>query len=134
MMTEYSACITYPKASITPPPTPSHAPIQALQDLERFCIQGNPERFQSTINSSSIGGSLHHSNTVNLSGVMIQAIKLGRTCFVKELLRYGVPLFPVYIHEAIKTKTNAKDILEILFENGWDINHPMGAMDPPILR
>lgn len=43
----------------------------------------------------------------------------------------GVPLFPVYIYETIKTKTNAKDILEILFENGWDINHPMGPNGPP---
>lgn len=133
-MIEYSACENYPKASITPPPVPSHAPIQALQDLEHFCIQGDLERFQSTLNGSSIGDSLHDSNIVNLSGVMIQAIKLGRTCFVKELLRHAVPLFPRYINEAIKTKANAKDILEILFENGWDINHPMGAMDPPILR
>ncbi|KAJ5209136.1 hypothetical protein N7449_003515 [Penicillium cf. viridicatum] len=132
-MIEYSACETYPKASITPPPVPSHAPIQALQELEHFCIQGDLERFQSTLNSSSIGDSLYDSNIVNLPGVMIQAIKLGRTCFVKELLRREVPLFPVYIYEAVKTKTNAKDILEILFENGWDINHPMGAMDPPIL-
>ena len=77
MMTEYSACTTYPKASIAPPPAPSHAPIQVLG---RFCIQGNLERFQSTLNSSSIGRSLYHSNnTVNLSGAMIQAIKLGRT-------------------------------------------------------
>ncbi|KAJ5399233.1 hypothetical protein N7465_009722, partial [Penicillium sp. CMV-2018d] len=118
---------------ITPPPVPSHAPIQALQDLEHFCIQGDLERFQSTLNGSSIGDSLHDSNIVKLSGVMIQAIKLGRTCFVKELLCHEVPLFPRYINEAIKTKANAKDILEILFENGWDINHPMGAMDPPIL-
>lgn len=133
-MIEYSACETYPKASITPPSVPSHAPTQALQELEHFCIQGDLERFRSTLNSSSIGDSLHDFNIVNLSGVMIQAIKLGRTCFVKELLRHEVPLFPVYIYEAIGTKTNAKDILEILFENGCDINHPMGAMDPPILR
>ncbi|KGO70384.1 hypothetical protein PITC_014970 [Penicillium italicum] len=64
---------------------------------------------------------------------MIQAIKLGRTCFVKELLRHEVPLLPIYVHEAIQTKTNAKDILQSLLENGWGLNQPMGPMHPPIL-
>ncbi|CAI7579169.1 unnamed protein product [Penicillium glandicola] len=132
-MIAHSANETYPKASITPPPIPPHAPIQTLQELEQFCIQGDLERFQSLLNSSSIGASSHESNIVNLSGVMIQAIQLGRTCFVKELLRHEVPLFPLYIHEAIRTKTNAKDVLETILENGWDINRPMGLMDPPIL-
>ncbi|KGO42211.1 hypothetical protein PEX1_025730 [Penicillium expansum] len=132
-MIAYSASETYPQASITPPPVPSHAPIQALQELGQFCIQGDIESFTRTLNSSSIASILHDNNIVDLSGVMTQAIKLGRTCFVKELLRHEVPLFPIYISEAINAKENAKDILESLLENGWDINQPMGAMHPPIL-
>ncbi|KAJ5347037.1 uncharacterized protein N7506_000290 [Penicillium brevicompactum] len=62
---------------------------------------------------------------------MVQVIKTGRTCFVKELLRHGLPILPVYVYEA--TKAHAKGILGSFLENGWDINQPMGPMHPPIL-
>ncbi|KAJ5105429.1 hypothetical protein NUU61_002776, partial [Penicillium alfredii] len=58
-------------------------------------------------------------------------IYLGSICFVKELLYQELPIAPLYVYEAINA--NAKDVLVTLFENGWDINKPMGSMHPPIL-
>ncbi|KAJ5163761.1 uncharacterized protein N7500_005591 [Penicillium coprophilum] len=127
-MVVYTSNKTYPRASITPP-IPPYA-IQALQELEQLCIQDDLERFKQTLNSSYIS---HGFNIAYLSALMIQAIKLGRTCFVKELLRQKMLLSPLYIHEAIKTKENTKEILGSFLENGWDINQPMSRMDPPIL-
>ncbi|KAJ5513954.1 hypothetical protein N7463_003506 [Penicillium fimorum] len=128
-MISYTASGTYPRDSTTSPPVPPHA-IQVLQELGQFCIQGDLERFKQTLNSSLIS---HDSNIFYLSGVMIEAIKLGRACFVEELLRHEVPLSPLYIYEVINTKTNTKEVLETFLENGWDINQPMSGMDPPVL-
>ena len=45
--------------------------------------------------------------------------------------RRNLPMSPIYVLEAVKAK--AKDILTTFFTNAWDINKPMGAMEPPIL-
>lgn len=63
--------------------------------------------------------------------VMIDAIRLNEVYLVKELLRCNIPISSIYVLEAVKGK--AKDILAAFFDNGWDINAPMGGMDPPIL-
>jgi hypothetical protein len=62
---------------------------------------------------------------------MVDSIRLNKVSLVKELLRCGMPISPTYVLEAVKAK--AKDILTILFDNGWDINTQMGGMEPPIL-
>lgn len=131
-MIAYSASENYPKAGSPTPPVSPQMPIQTLQELGQSCIQGDFERFRTSLDGSYIGSGSYDSNTFDLSGVMVQAIKLGRTCFVKELLRHGLPILPVYVYEAVKT--NAKDVLESFLENGWDINQQMGPMHPPILR
>jgi hypothetical protein len=62
---------------------------------------------------------------------MIDAVKSNKICLVKELLRRNLPMSPIYVLEAVKAK--AKDILSTFFTNAWDINKPMGGMDPPVL-
>ncbi|KAJ5360749.1 hypothetical protein N7517_009940 [Penicillium concentricum] len=63
--------------------------------------------------------------------VMLNAISSNKVYLVKELLRYKLPISPIYILEAINAK--AKDILASFFDNGWDINTLMSGMEPPIL-
>lgn len=131
-MIAYSASENYPIAESQTPPPPPHTPVQILEELRQFCSQGDFQKFKKTLDSSFIGLSPHHSTIFDLSVIMVQVIKTGRTCFVKELLRHGLPILPVYVYEA--TKAHAKGILGNFLENGWDINQPMGPMHPPILR
>lgn len=131
-MIVYFASENYPRAGSLTPPIPTQMPVQLLQELGHSCIEGDLERFRRSLDTSFIGSDSHDSNTFHLSGVMSQAIKLGRTCFVKELLRHGLTILPAYAYEAIKT--NQKDVLEVFLENGWDINQPMGPLHPPVLR
>ncbi|KAJ5967146.1 hypothetical protein N7501_003394 [Penicillium viridicatum] len=63
--------------------------------------------------------------------VMIDAIRSNKVYLVKELLRCNIPISSIYVLEAVRGK--AKDILTAFFDNSWDINAPMGGMDPPIL-
>lgn len=51
--------------------------------------------------------------------------------FIKELLDHGLPMNPLYALEAVNAK--AKDSLEELLENDWDINQPMSKLKPPVL-
>lgn len=67
----------------------------------------------------------------HLFGAMSYAICLNKVCITKELLRRGLPMSPIYVFEAVKAR--AKGVLEIFFDNGWDINRPMSQMEPPIL-
>lgn len=127
-----SASENYPRAGKLTPPVPPRVSNQTLQNLKQSCIQTDFEGFKTTLGSSSLGSDSRDPNIFYMSGVMVQAIKLGRTCFVKELLRRGLPLSPLYVYEALKA--DAKGILGSLLENGWDINQPMCLMHPPILR
>lgn len=70
-------------------------------------------------------------NVHHLADLMSHAISSNKVFLVKELLRRKMPLTSWYVHKALEAK--AKDILEIFFDNGWDINQPMSTMNPPIL-
>lgn len=70
-------------------------------------------------------------NIHHLSGAMSYAVWSNKVCITKELLHCGLPESPIYVFEAVKVR--AKDVLEIFFDNGWDINRPMSQMEPPIL-
>lgn len=130
-MIAYSASENYPRAGALTPPVSPRVSNQTLQDLRQFCIKADFDGFKKTLDSNSLGSDFHDPDIFYMPGVMVQAIKLGRTCFVKELLCRGLPLSPIYVYEALKVR--AKDILGSLLENGWDINQPMGLMLPPIL-
>lgn len=123
-MIAYTTIESYPKVRRPISPPPPKTPIKTVQELTKFCTQDQFEEFTETLGECAI--------ISDLSQVMVDAIKLGRTCFVKELIRLGLPLSPGYVYEAVGAC--AKDILETIFESGWDINQPMGTMYPPILR
>lgn len=65
----------------------------------------------------------------NFYGAMIGAIGSNNMYLVKELLRNKMPMSPIHIVEA--TKPNAKDILTLFFENGWNINTPIDEINSP---
>ena len=55
--------------------------------------------------------------------MMFQAIELGKTSFVKEVLCRGLPLSPEYVYEAVRACATLKGYTRniwILFESGWD--------------
>ncbi|KGO74683.1 hypothetical protein PITC_082920 [Penicillium italicum] len=94
-----------------------------------FCVSGDMQKFRETLDSSrSLSDEF---DICELSGIMIEAIKRNSTLFIKELLRRGMPVDPLYAFEAIKVK--AKDALEALLDNGWDINQPISELKPPLL-
>ncbi|KAK4871224.1 hypothetical protein LT330_000461 [Penicillium expansum] len=105
-MIAYSASETYPQASITPPPVPSHAPIQALQELGQFCIQGDIESFTRTLNSSSIASILHASLPI-----------------VNLLLNRGGDVTKGQVlHHAVARESDAVEVLKLLIAQGAPIN------------
>lgn len=61
----------------------------------------------------------------------LEAVKRDDVQFIKELLDHGLPMNPLYALEAVNAK--AKDSLEELLENDWDINQPMSKLKPPVL-
>ncbi|KAJ6084466.1 Ankyrin repeat protein [Penicillium sp. IBT 16267x] len=100
-----------------------------LQELHAFCDSGDIQKFREILDSSrSFPDGF---DICDLSGIMIEATKRNSTPFIKELLRRGMPVDPLYAFEAIKVK--AKDALEAFLNNGWDINQPMSELKPPLL-
>ena len=112
-----------PNRSETPPPIPKQMRsfVHRLQELD------DEQQLRELLdNSLSDDCEVRH-----LSGLMTDAIRSNKNFLVEELLRRNLPMPPIYVLEAVKAK--AKDILTTFFINAWDINKPMGAMDPPIL-
>ncbi|KAJ5374658.1 hypothetical protein N7517_006664 [Penicillium concentricum] len=106
----------------TPPPIPAKTLLSAHQ-LPELGEQQLQECLDRTVRD---GCDIRH-----FYEVMLGAIRSNKVYLVKELLRYKIPVSPIYILEAVKVK--AKDILIAFFDNGWDINTPMSGIDPPIL-
>ena len=67
----------------------------------------------------------------DFSSIMIDAIELGNSDFIQELLRHGLHLSLTYAVDAIRVKNTR--ILDLFLENGLDLNEPMGGFRPPIL-
>jgi hypothetical protein len=69
---------------------------------------------------------------LDLDTIMMDAIRYDDAQFAEALLSHGLPLHPDYALEAAKLK--AKNVLEVLFKNGWNVNKPINDAQPPILR
>lgn len=112
-----------PSRSETPPPIPK----QMRSFVHRLRELDDEQQLRELLdNSLSDDCEVRH-----LSGLMIDAIRSNKNFLVEELLRRNLPMSPIYVLEAVKAK--AKDILTTFFTKAWDINKPMGRMDPPIL-
>ncbi|KAJ5454906.1 hypothetical protein N7530_012675 [Penicillium desertorum] len=109
--------------SETPPPVPRQM-LSLIHRLEE--LDDDQQLRQLLDHSFSDDWDVRH-----LSGVMIDAIRSNKIWLVQELLRRNLPMSPIYVLEAVKAK--AKDILSTFFAKAWDINKPMGRMDPPLL-
>lgn len=112
--------------SETPPPIPNQM-FSLVYHIQALGIDDDEQQLQDFLDHIlSDDYDVRH-----LSGVMSYAIWSNKVCIMKELLCRGLPMSPIYVFEAVKAR--AKDILEIFFHNGWDINRPMSEMEPPIL-
>ncbi|CAG8243373.1 unnamed protein product [Penicillium salamii] len=67
----------------------------------------------------------------DLSAILIEAIKLNRLKFSRELLHRGLPMDSLYAIEA--TEVKAKDVIEVLLDNRRDIYQPKSELQPPVL-
>jgi hypothetical protein len=111
------------------PQIPTRMSPTLLQKMNAFCVSGDLQKFREVLDSSCSFSD--EFDICELSGIMIEAVKRNRTQFIKELLRRGMPVDPLYAFEAIKVK--AKDALEAFLDNGWDINQPISELKPPLL-
>ena len=110
----------------TPPPTSNQMP-SLVHHIQEFGIDNDDQQLQDFLDRIFSDDP----NVRQFSGVMSYAIRSNKPCLVEELLRRKLPMSPLYVVEAVKTR--AKDILKIFFHHGWDINRPMGEMEPPVL-
>ncbi|KAJ5926872.1 hypothetical protein N7516_008645 [Penicillium verrucosum] len=62
---------------------------------------------------------------------MVDAVRHDDAQFAEALLSHGLPLHPDYALGAAKWK--AKNVLEALLKNGWNINKPISDAQPPVL-
>lgn len=113
------------------PQIPTRMSPALLQKMYAFCVSGDIQKFREVLDSSRSFSDKDEFDICELSGIMIEAIKRNSTQFIKELLRRGMPVDPLYAFEAIKVK--AKDALKAFLDNGWDINQPISELKPPLL-
>lgn len=71
-------------------------------------------------------------NLGDLAGVLGEALRHDKAAFVSELLEVGMRINDTHIAEAITFK--AKKSLSLFFQKEWDINKPICATIPPILK
>ncbi|CAG7937607.1 unnamed protein product [Penicillium salamii] len=111
------------------PQIPTRTLPATLHKLLGFCVGGEIQRFCEILDSQC--SRPEKIDKYDLSAIMIEAIKLNRLQFIRELLHRGLPMDSLYAIEAIKLK--AKDAIEVFLDNGWDINQPMSELKPPVL-
>ncbi|CAG8078950.1 unnamed protein product [Penicillium salamii] len=107
---------------VTPPPLPAKTLVIAHQ------LPGIGEQQLREFLDRAVGDGC---NIRHFYEAMVDAIRSNKMYLVNELLRCKMPVSPIYVLEAVKSK--ATDILTVFFDNGWDINMPMSGMEPPIL-
>lgn len=125
MSTDLTVTPAHAYPSETPPTPPIPTQMRAL--AHRMLELDDEQQLRELLDSSLP----HDCNIHHLYGAMVGAIQLNKVYLVVELLRRGLPISPLDVLEAVKAK--AKEVLTIFFNNGWDINKPMGAMSPPAL-
>ncbi|KAJ6016261.1 hypothetical protein N7540_010852 [Penicillium herquei] len=70
-------------------------------------------------------------DVLDLFTIMVDAIDHDDAQFVEALLSRGFPSDSDAALQAVKGK--ARDVLEVLFKYGWDINSPISDAQPPLL-
>jgi len=111
------------------PQVPTRTPPATLQTIHALCVYGDIQKFREVLDSAC--SSSEGFDIRDLSAVMTEAIKRNNVQFIQELLHRGVAMNTHYALEAIKAK--AKDTLEVILDNGWDINQPISELRPPVL-
>lgn len=110
----------------TPPPTSNQTP-SLIHHIQELGIEDDEQQLRDFFDHTFFGDH----DVRRFSGVMSYAIWSHKLCLVRELLRRQLPISPMYVLEAVKAR--AKDIMELFFHHGWDINRPMNEMGPPVL-
>lgn len=102
-----------------------------IEKLRCLCADGNLKDFQDTLDSLLSNPQPEVFEIVDLHDVMMEAIQQDRVEFVSNLLFHGFPINPSYTFKA--TVCKAKGVLECFLKAGWDINEPVGVLNPPVL-
>ncbi|KAJ5570604.1 uncharacterized protein N7459_010034 [Penicillium hispanicum] len=110
------------------PQIPIRSPIEIIENLHSVYNEKRIEKFRDVLDSLR---SDPRFDIRDLDTIMIDAIRHDNTRFTEELLSHGLPLVPGYALEA--TQSKARNVLEMFFEKGWDINHPISGAQPPLL-
>lgn len=110
------------------PSVPIRSPIEIIDNLRLVYDQKQVEIFHHMLDSLISNDKF---DIRDLDAIMIDAIRHDDAQFAEELLFHGLPLHPDYALEAAKLK--AKNVLEALFKNGWNINKPISDAQPPVL-
>jgi len=110
------------------PSVPIRSPIEIVNNLRLVYDQKQIETFQNMLDSLVSDDKF---DILDLDTIMIDAIKHDDAQFAEALLSHGLPLHPDYALEAAKWK--AKNVLEALFKNGWNVNKPISDAQPPVL-
>ena len=110
------------------PSVPIRSPIEIVNNFRLAYDQKQIETFQNMLDSLVSDNKF---DILGLDTIMIDAIRYDDAQFAEALLSHGLPLHPDYALEAAKWK--AKNALEALFKNGWNVNKPISDTQPPVL-
>ncbi|KAJ5737905.1 uncharacterized protein N7483_003030 [Penicillium malachiteum] len=99
--------------------------------MRSLCCDENLKDFQDTIDLLLSNPQPEAFDIVDLHDVMMEAIQQDREEFVSTLLFHGFPIQPPYTRKA--TLYKAKRVLGCFLKAGWDINEPVGVLEPPVL-
>ena len=113
------------------PPVPCRTASTTIETIRSLCINGNLNAFQDTMDLLLSKPQPEAFDIVDLHDVMMEAIQRDREEFVSTLLFHGFPIKPPYTRKA--TLCIAKHVLECFLKAGWDINEPVGVLEPPVL-
>ena len=120
-----------PGNSSTPsqlPNVPIRSPIEIINNLRLVYGQKQIKTFQNLLDSLVSDDKF---DKLDLDTIMIDAVRHDDAQFVEALLFHGLPLHSDCALEAAKSK--AKNVLEALFKNGWNVNKPISDAQPPVL-
>ncbi|RHZ50754.1 hypothetical protein CDV55_102045 [Aspergillus turcosus] len=109
------------------PRIPIRTPIELLDRLHSFYADRNIEKFRNELDSLPTGTHPRCFDIHDLDTLMIDAIRRDDPQFTMELLHRGLPLDPDYVLEAAKSR--ARSVLEMFFNEGWDINKPISEVN-----
>lgn len=112
-------------------PIPTRTPKETIEHLLSLCINDEHQEFAETMDRLSTSSPPGTFAVRELGDVMTEAIKQDNVKFASTLLSYGLPIAPYFGWQA--TLVKAKGILEFYISAGWDINQPVGVLQPPVL-